>query len=244
MAEDHALRCNILRCRALLSAQAVVTTCSHAFCVPCGTRAFEQALVCPACDTSLTQRSASDDIVVAELMPTEDYKSSVIAGLRPEIVIEIAGRALSFWSYQVTQEAAYQALVLKDLDEQCARLERQLQSLAREANQEIAALQERLAASTKSHEMERRRHHELAEQFSEKSRQFQRLQALYDKLKRKALVSQSTASGGLHLSQPDSSQTTPAEPLASAVDGTIPFGRKQAFIIRLADPDAWAQHLS
>lgn len=91
------LRCNNLTCRCQLLHKAVVTTCSHIFCVDCGTRYFESALVCPACETSLTQR---DDIVFAELLPTEDYKSSVLAGLRPDIVAEICGRALSFWGYQ------------------------------------------------------------------------------------------------------------------------------------------------
>ncbi|KAK6096473.1 hypothetical protein MT418_003305 [Batrachochytrium dendrobatidis] len=153
----------------------------------CGSLAFSQAMVCPACETSLTQR---DDIVVSELNPTEDYKSSVISGLRPDLIIEIVGRAISFWVYQVSQEAAYQAMVRKDLDDQCSKLERQLQSLVREANQEIAALQESLSSTVKTNELEKRRHHELAEQFAEKTRQFQKLQALYDKLKRKSLVAQ------------------------------------------------------
>ncbi|KAK5670763.1 hypothetical protein BDV3_005041 [Batrachochytrium dendrobatidis] len=153
----------------------------------CGSLAFSQAMVCPACETSLTQR---DDIVVSELNPTEDYKSSVISGLRPDLIIEIVGRAISFWMYQVSQEAAYQAMVRKDLDDQCSKLERQLQSLVREANQEIAALQESLSSTVKTNELEKRRHHELAEQFAEKTRQFQKLQALYDKLKRKSLVAQ------------------------------------------------------
>lgn len=42
--------------------------------------------------------------MVTELNPKEDYKTSVLSGLSPETIMECAGRALSFWSYQVTQD--------------------------------------------------------------------------------------------------------------------------------------------
>ncbi|KXS10383.1 hypothetical protein M427DRAFT_508707, partial [Gonapodya prolifera JEL478] len=90
-----------VNCRSPLSSgKAVVTTCSHLFCVDCAQGAFSTALVCPACETSLSQ---PDDIVTSELNPSEDYKSSVLAGLRPEVIMDIASRGLAFWTYQVTQ---------------------------------------------------------------------------------------------------------------------------------------------
>lgn len=42
--------------------------------------------------------------MVTDLNPKEDYKTSVLSGLSPETIMECAGRALSFWSYQVTQD--------------------------------------------------------------------------------------------------------------------------------------------
>lgn len=42
--------------------------------------------------------------MVTDLNPSEDYKTSVLSGLNPEAVMECAGRALSFWSYQMTQD--------------------------------------------------------------------------------------------------------------------------------------------
>ena len=45
-----------------------------------------------------------DDVVVANLNPTEDYKTSVLSGLNPNVIMECAGRALSFWAYQTMQE--------------------------------------------------------------------------------------------------------------------------------------------
>jgi len=45
-----------------------------------------------------------DDAVIANLNPTEDYKTSVLSGLSPTVILECAGRGLSFWQYQMAQE--------------------------------------------------------------------------------------------------------------------------------------------
>lgn len=80
---------------------------SHIFCGDCATRLGlasqrrEQPIACPACGTHLTN---PDDAVVANLKPSEDYKTSVLSGLSPNVIIDCASRALSFWAYQVTQE--------------------------------------------------------------------------------------------------------------------------------------------
>lgn len=50
-----------------------------------------------------------DDVVVTNLNPTEDYKTSVLSGLSPNTIIECAGRALGFWAYQTTQEMSVSA---------------------------------------------------------------------------------------------------------------------------------------
>ena len=112
---DRPLRCNSLACRTPLPDRAVVTTCSHIFCVDCAQRpplgiaADENgnggrggdARKCPACDTTLDK---TDDAVLASLNPSEEYKTGVLSGLHPTIVAECAGRALAFWSYQAEQE--------------------------------------------------------------------------------------------------------------------------------------------
>lgn len=103
---DFSLRCNSLKCRTQLNESAVVTTCSHIFCVPCSealglANPNGSTRVCPACETHLAN---PDDAVVAQLNPTEDYKTSVLSGLSPSIIMECAGRGLSFYSYQTTQE--------------------------------------------------------------------------------------------------------------------------------------------
>jgi E3 ubiquitin-protein ligase CCNP1IP1 len=50
-----------------------------------------------------------DDVVITNLNPTEDYKTSVLSGLSPNVIIECAGRALGFWAYQTTQEMSAEA---------------------------------------------------------------------------------------------------------------------------------------
>ncbi|KAK3827445.1 MAG: hypothetical protein J3Q66DRAFT_272378, partial [Benniella sp.] len=88
----------------------------------CANKAFEAALVCPACETSLTQQ---DDIVFVELNPSQEYRSSILSGLRPEIIMEICTRAISFWTYQTSQEARYQEMSHKSLEDKMSLHEKQ-----------------------------------------------------------------------------------------------------------------------
>lgn len=79
---------------------------SHLYCLDCATssgltgQAPDQR-VCPACRSHLPN---PDDAVVTDLNPSEDYKTSILSGLSPNIIMECAGRALSFWAYQMTQD--------------------------------------------------------------------------------------------------------------------------------------------
>ena len=114
-----------MKCGTPLNERAVVTTCSfvesippiiplylrfyfsrHIFCLTCAEKLglsnpVAQSLQCPACQTSLQN---PDDAVATVLKPTKDYKTSVLSGLDPRTIIECAGRALSFWAHQITQE--------------------------------------------------------------------------------------------------------------------------------------------
>ncbi|XP_061086106.1 E3 ubiquitin-protein ligase CCNB1IP1, partial [Conger conger] len=97
MCEDS-LMCNFPKCRAVLSGFAWVTACSHAFCDQHGSGEFSRSpALCPACQSAL---SGKLDIVRTELAPSEEYKAMVLAGLRPETVLDISSRALAFWTYQ------------------------------------------------------------------------------------------------------------------------------------------------
>jgi hypothetical protein len=83
-----------------------LTRQSHILCLPCAEKTGlsapnEGVRVCPACGVRLMNQ---DDAVITQLDPSEDYKTSVLSGLTPTIIMECAGRGLSFYSYQVNQE--------------------------------------------------------------------------------------------------------------------------------------------
>ncbi|KAF8414631.1 hypothetical protein L210DRAFT_3434426 [Boletus edulis BED1] len=117
---DSDLKCNRLNCRKALIDKAVVV-------LECANELFNVSRLCPACETSLTE---PDDVVVCCLHPTNDYKTSVLSGLSPSIIMEICSRALSFWQYQIYQEKCH--AVTRNLNDKNAQLQKQLDNVVRE----------------------------------------------------------------------------------------------------------------
>lgn len=120
---------------------------SHIFCLECAHQlgvtgqTADQRLNCPACKSVLNN---ADDAVIANLKPSEDYKTSVLSGLSPNIIMECAGRALSFWAYQATQDIYYQQYLYKTLNEKHSVLRVQLDKTVNDANSELQNLQDKL----------------------------------------------------------------------------------------------------
>ncbi|KAI0889602.1 uncharacterized protein GGS22DRAFT_176883 [Annulohypoxylon maeteangense] len=189
---EHVLRCNALKCRKELGDRALVTTCSHIFCLDCAARlgltvqGHDSRNSCPACGSHLTN---PDDAVISNLNPSEDYKTSVLSGLSPNIIIECASRALSFWAYQATQEVVYQEHLSKALTEKYSNLSVHLDKVINEANIEITNLQNKLTGKMDQDSL-RRKNDELTQAYKEKNRKLLQIQELYDKLKRKAMLGQ------------------------------------------------------
>ncbi|KAG0350660.1 cyclin B1 interacting protein 1, E3 ubiquitin protein ligase [Podila minutissima] len=156
------------------------------FCVPCANKSFEAALVCPACETSLAQ---PDDIGFVDLNPSQEYKSSILSGLRPEVIMEICTRALSFWTYQTSQEAKYQEMTQKNLEDKLSVFEKQHQRMSREMNVELTAFRETVGSLQRDLEQEKRKAMALSEQVEERTRQLSRLQTTFDRVKRRPLFS-------------------------------------------------------
>ncbi|KAL0260914.1 hypothetical protein SLS55_004606 [Diplodia seriata] len=189
---DFTLRCNSLKCRTLLSDRAVVTTCSHIFCIACssnlGLSKMDSAVrVCPACDTPLRN---PDDAVETCLDPTEDYKTSVLSGLSPTIVMECAGRALAFYSYQTTQEVMYQEYLAKSLTEKYAMLNSQMDKVVHDANTEIAGLRDKLQAAQQEQRRLDDEMHKMADAYREKAKTQAHLHKVYTQLKAQVLAGQ------------------------------------------------------
>ena len=44
------------------------------------------------------------DIVRVDLNPSEAYKSMVLCGLHPDVIMDISSRAINFWIFQSRQE--------------------------------------------------------------------------------------------------------------------------------------------
>ncbi|KAL4882626.1 hypothetical protein BJY04DRAFT_37720 [Aspergillus karnatakaensis] len=190
-AMDFCLRCNTLSCRASLKERAVVTTCSHIFCLQCaddlGLSRPNGERHCPACQSALLN---PDDAVSTVLNPTEDYKTSVLSGLDPNTIMECAGRALMFWSYQSTQEIFYQEYLGKTLTDKYTNLNTQMDKMIHNANTEISTLQTRLADMQAAQEQLRKKNQELVDMYREKCKKFTQITNLYNLLKSRAMRSQ------------------------------------------------------
>ncbi|PWA28903.1 hypothetical protein CCH79_00012902 [Gambusia affinis] len=183
---DDTLLCNYPKCRAKLSGFAWVTSCSHVFCDQHGSGEFSRSpAICPACSTAL---SGKLDIVRTELSPTEEYKAMVLAGLRPDIVLDISSRALAFWSYQVHQERMYQEYSLSRADTQLKQMEKVLNQQNQSRELELTAMRGEIASLKKVMEEYKRKYSEVSERLMERNRQYQKLQGLYDSLRLRNMV--------------------------------------------------------
>lgn len=81
---------------------------------------------------------------MAGLNPSEDYKTSVLSGLSPSIIMDCASRGLAFYSYQASQEIIYQEHLAKSLTEKFAGLNQQMDTLINDANSQIKGLQDKV----------------------------------------------------------------------------------------------------
>lgn len=184
------MKCNIVKCRVKLTAKAFVTSCSHVFCPECANKSFNYALICPACESPL---SDSKDIYLADLKPSEEWKSMIISAQKPETIAEICGRAISFWTYQMHQECCYQELLLKNFQERKTSNEKCLQTSIMQLKNELSTAQEAIGDLNKQVEIGKRKEADLLDQMNEKSRQMKKMQLLCDKMRKK--VSLNAANG-------------------------------------------------
>ncbi|KAI0356723.1 hypothetical protein OH77DRAFT_1401118 [Trametes cingulata] len=169
------LRCNRLTCRRSLTDKAVVVS-SHIFCVDCANELFNASRLCPgiaACLTFATNFIGRGQ--VCSLHPSNDYKTSVLSGLNPTIILEICSRALSFWQYQIHQEHSFQQALYRNVTEKNAQLEKRLENVIREANGEISLLTNKLSDIERDLEAERRKAATLQDSLKESEKEYQKL---------------------------------------------------------------------
>lgn len=142
---EFSLRCNNHKpeyCRKQLQHQAVITSCSHTFCLDCIRAIGLQTQIrdrrkCPACGTALP---GDNDAVITELRPSEEYKNTALSGLDPRTILDCASRAISFWNYQMSTEIAWQQHLGKAASDKYAQLNNHTKNLVRQANSQISDL--------------------------------------------------------------------------------------------------------
>ncbi|XP_015363551.1 PREDICTED: E3 ubiquitin-protein ligase CCNB1IP1-like [Diuraphis noxia] len=159
------LVCNYKKCRKALNTFAWVTSCSHIFCDYDGSRAFNREKKCPCCNEVLNRRL---DIVQINLNPDESFKSMILCGLRPEVVMDISLRAVSFWNYQMTQEKIIQTSYMKRLQAKYEQVKIDIETME---------------SALKDAELQRRKTQEIEEKLIEKSRILHQVQSKYESLK-------------------------------------------------------------
>ncbi|KAE8392949.1 hypothetical protein BDV23DRAFT_170594 [Aspergillus alliaceus] len=200
---DFYLRCNSLKCRCQLKEQAVVNDL-HIFCSSCASAlGFSSTTAggrhCPACQIILVN---PDDAIITALKPTEDCKTSVLSGLDPNTIMECAGRALLFWTYQTTQEISfYQEFLAKTLTDKYTGLNTQMDKVLYNANSEVSNLQA-------THEQLQKKNQELVDLYREKRKKLTQITNLYNLLKSRAMRS--------HL------QTAPSDSVSQALNSLRP----------------------
>ncbi|EXJ55405.1 hypothetical protein A1O7_08332 [Cladophialophora yegresii CBS 114405] len=224
---DQYLRCNNQvnggLCRAVLRHEAIVTTCAqvpcrvstgfhltssrHIFCTHCAdktglTGTPQEQRQCPACKSDLPN---PHDVVRNLSRPPDDYKTSVLAGLDPTTIVECAQKALNFWTYQNTQEHAYQQCIAKHLMQKCQQLRTDADRIVHDANTRIEALEAQVQGThnptvtywngadvstdlISDRQSMDQKYADLFRQYQEKSKKQQQTQKLYDAIKQKVQV--------------------------------------------------------
>ena len=109
--------------------------------------------------------------------------------------MEIANRAISFWFYQTSQESYFQEILYKNLDQKYAHMQKQQASQSLLHDQEMLSMKERIQQLGKDHEQDKRKLQDLTDQYMDKSRQLQKLQNLYEKVKRKSFFGNNNGNG-------------------------------------------------
>ncbi|KAH6615299.1 RXT2-like protein [Boeremia exigua] len=137
-----------------------------------------------------------DDVVVAGLNPSEDYKTSVLSGLSPTLIMECASRSLAFHSYQTSQEIVYQEHLAKGLTEKYNVLSQQMDQLIHDANTQIKLLQDKVQAQQVEEDKLLAQNTDLSNGYRDKARALQRQKKQYDSLKGQVMASHVASAAG------------------------------------------------
>eukprot|EP00049_Salpingoeca_infusionum_P015249 m.293040 g.293040 ORF g.293040 m.293040 type:complete len:268 (-) comp15846_c0_seq17:3711-4514(-) len=157
-----------------------VTRCSHFFCSKCGDAAFDKTSTadCPFCKTPLLEEH---DVFQTQLNPTEAMRSMALAGLMPETIMELATRGLAFFTFQCSLRSHLQEAQSK---KQLVRMEETFQAHTVQVQADLSQAKAVARDSLQENEQLKEQVVAVRTTLQEKTRQLQRLQAMYDALRR------------------------------------------------------------
>ncbi|KAB5576435.1 hypothetical protein GE09DRAFT_1053802 [Coniochaeta sp. 2T2.1] len=189
---DRNPNCNVFQCAAPLKDEVWVTSCSHIFCSDCShqsglSSSDGRQRTCPACGTQLPN---PDDVFRNELNPSETWKTNILGGLGPSVIMEAAGKALSFWGYQMAMQMTF-------LESECKRRSNEFDQMSskyeEELNRQKAMLdrqEKRIESLMGTVEEQRQSIDSISSQLRDKSQRLTQTQELYNKIKRQKLLDQ------------------------------------------------------
>ncbi|XP_064458956.1 E3 ubiquitin-protein ligase CCNB1IP1-like [Ornithodoros turicata] len=111
----------------------------------------------------------------------------VLAGQKPDTILDVCSRAMAFWSYQVAQEAAYKDFVMEKTKARSQQVVNELEGLVDKLNKECQSLKTELEGCLREKKTLCERLGELNEMHLEKGRQYQKLYAQFQQLKRRSI---------------------------------------------------------
>lgn len=111
----------------------------------------------------------------------------VLAGQKPEVILEVCSRAIAFWTYQVHQDRVYQEHVATKSKERVIQVEQYYEQLLNRVQAEANLLKTQNASLKKELETTKKQYLEITDRIKEKSRQHQKLQLMYDALRRRTI---------------------------------------------------------
>ncbi|XP_044731089.1 E3 ubiquitin-protein ligase CCNB1IP1-like [Chrysoperla carnea] len=151
-----------------------MTSCSHLFCNEHVLNiTTKQELKCPVCNNMF---EPNRDIIRVNLNPDEATKSVMMAGLVPEVIMDVVTRALAFWIYQVNLESLYLGADLKTANEKMVVLEKYCEDNYAKHQSEINTLKRKIDSLNEELEMNKRHCQVLIQELQEKVNLVENLQ--------------------------------------------------------------------
>ncbi|OMJ20140.1 E3 ubiquitin-protein ligase CCNB1IP1 [Smittium culicis] len=92
----------------------------------------------------------------------------VLAGQGPEVIMEVASRALAFWVYQISQEISFQDILTKRIDAKSKKIEAKATTIIKDWQAKNKLLKESMVSLQSDFESEKKKSYNLGQQLQEK----------------------------------------------------------------------------